>query len=103
LETSVCCGITQAHCGDDSRSLFARADSALYSAKAAGSNRLFVHTGTHIREQNPLAATSDAGSKPVSASTASHVVAATLTACGAHAERTVPEKADERLNAGTTS
>jgi diguanylate cyclase (GGDEF)-like protein len=52
LGTSVCCGITPAHSGDDSRSLFARADSALYSAKAAGPNRLFVHTGTHIREHS---------------------------------------------------
>ena len=33
-------------------SLLARADSALYSAKAAGPNRLFVHTGTHIREHH---------------------------------------------------
>ncbi|HEY3394863.1 MAG TPA: GGDEF domain-containing protein [Lacipirellulaceae bacterium] len=59
LGTSVCCGIAQVQNGDDSRSLFARADSALYSAKAAGSNRLFVHTGTHIREHNAPAAVSD--------------------------------------------
>jgi hypothetical protein len=30
--------------------LLGRADSALYSAKAAGVNRLFVHNGSHIRE-----------------------------------------------------
>ena len=48
--------------GDDSRSLFARADSALYSAKAAGPNRLFVHTGTQIREH--LAGTATAANKP---------------------------------------
>jgi len=59
LETSVCCGITQAHGGDDAHSIFARADSALYSAKAAGTNRLFVHTGTHIREHNSVAAASN--------------------------------------------
>ncbi len=59
LATSVCCGITQAHGGDDARSIFARADSALYSAKAAGTNRLFVHTGTHIREHSPVAASSN--------------------------------------------
>jgi diguanylate cyclase (GGDEF)-like protein len=50
LTASVCCGISEAQSDDDSRSLLARADSALYSAKAAGTNRLFVHTGAHIRE-----------------------------------------------------
>ena len=50
LSASVCCGLTEVQAGDDARSLLARADSALYSAKAAGPNRLFVHTGSHIRE-----------------------------------------------------
>ena len=50
LSSSICCGLTQAQEGDDAHSLFARADSALYSAKAAGQNRMFVHTGGHIRE-----------------------------------------------------
>jgi diguanylate cyclase (GGDEF)-like protein len=49
LSATVCSGITEVLSGDDSRSLLARADSALYSAKAAGPNRLFVHTGTQIR------------------------------------------------------
>jgi diguanylate cyclase (GGDEF)-like protein len=53
LSASVCCGIAQAQAGDDARSLFARADSALYSAKAAGPNHMFVHTGGHIREHAP--------------------------------------------------
>jgi len=50
LHASICCGLTEAATGDDARSLLARADSALYSAKAVGSNRAFIHTGTHIRE-----------------------------------------------------
>jgi diguanylate cyclase (GGDEF)-like protein len=50
LSASVCCGLTEMQDGDDARALLARADSALYSAKAAGSNRLFVHAGGHIRE-----------------------------------------------------
>ena len=50
LSTSVCCGLTEVQPGDDARTLLARADSALYSAKAAGANRSFVHTGAHIRE-----------------------------------------------------
>ncbi|HEX4413762.1 MAG TPA: GGDEF domain-containing protein [Lacipirellulaceae bacterium] len=50
LSSTVCCGLTEVQDGDDARALLARADSALYSAKAAGSNRLFVHNGGHIRE-----------------------------------------------------
>jgi hypothetical protein len=50
LSATVSCGLTEVQPGDDNRVLLARADSALYSAKAAGVNRLFVHTGCHIRE-----------------------------------------------------
>jgi predicted signal transduction protein with EAL and GGDEF domain len=52
LEATVCCGIAVAESGDETKSLLARADSALYSAKAAGTNRMFLHTGTHIREHH---------------------------------------------------
>jgi diguanylate cyclase (GGDEF)-like protein len=62
LQATVCCGMTEWHAGDDSRSLFARADSALYSAKAAGLNRLFVHNGAQIREH--VAGTAAAASRP---------------------------------------
>lgn len=50
LLASVCCGLTEVQPADDIRALMARADSALYSAKAAGDNRLFVHMGNQIRE-----------------------------------------------------
>ena len=50
IAASVCCGLTEVQAGDDIRALLGRADSALYSAKAAGLNRLFVHSGSHIRE-----------------------------------------------------
>jgi hypothetical protein len=63
LQATVCCGITEAQPCDDSKVLFARADSALYSAKAAGLNRLFVHTGTHIREH--LSGTVLGAAKPI--------------------------------------
>ena len=59
LRASVCCGLTEVQAGDDSRVLLARADSALYSAKAAGVNRLFVHTGTHIREDQSAPGTGE--------------------------------------------
>jgi diguanylate cyclase (GGDEF)-like protein len=62
LAASVCCGLTEVQSGDDSRTLLARADSALYSAKAAGPNRVFVHTGAHIREhQSATPARSESG------------------------------------------
>lgn len=50
LSATVCCGMTEALTADDAKSLLARADSALYSARAAGLNRLFIHAGGHIRE-----------------------------------------------------
>jgi diguanylate cyclase len=50
MSATICCGLTEVQPGDDTRALLGRADSALYSAKAAGVNRLFVHTGNHIRE-----------------------------------------------------
>ncbi len=50
LSTTVSFGLTEVQPEDDTRALLGRADSALYSAKAAGVNRLFVHTGSHIRE-----------------------------------------------------
>ena len=50
LASTISCGMAEHQAGDDVKSLFARADSAFYSAKAAGDNHLFVHTGTHIRE-----------------------------------------------------
>jgi diguanylate cyclase (GGDEF)-like protein len=55
LNSSVCCGLAEAQSHDDARTLLARADSALYSAKAAGPNRAFVHNGAHIREHQSVA------------------------------------------------
>jgi diguanylate cyclase (GGDEF)-like protein len=52
LDATVCCGIAVAAANDDAKSLLARADSALYSAKAAGADKMFLHTGTHIREHH---------------------------------------------------
>lgn len=50
MSTTVACGIAEAKKEDDSSALLARADSALYSARAEGPNRIFVHFGTQIRE-----------------------------------------------------
>jgi diguanylate cyclase (GGDEF)-like protein len=50
LQATICCGLAMAGPTDDSKSLLVRADSALYSAKAAGPGRLFMHSGTQIRE-----------------------------------------------------
>ncbi len=56
LSATVCCGLSEVQADDDVRALLARADSALYSAKAAGQNRLFVHSGGHIREDQSATA-----------------------------------------------
>ena len=50
LSATVSCGIAEYQMNDDKKSLLGRADSAFYSAKAAGGNCQFVHSGTHIRE-----------------------------------------------------
>ena len=50
LSATVSCGIAEYHMNDDKKSLLGRADSAFYSAKAAGGNCQFVHTGSQIRE-----------------------------------------------------
>ncbi|MEN1681886.1 MAG: GGDEF domain-containing protein [Planctomycetota bacterium] len=47
---SVCCGIAESMPADTPRSLLARADSAAYSAQAAGPGRQYSHTGAAIRE-----------------------------------------------------
>jgi hypothetical protein len=52
LAATIGCGMTEYQANDDVKTLFARADSAFYSAKAAGNNRSFLHTGTHIREHH---------------------------------------------------
>lgn len=63
LSETFSCGLAEVQAGDDSRSLLARADSALYSAKAAGQNRLFIHTGSQIRED--LTAAAPPASSPI--------------------------------------
>jgi diguanylate cyclase (GGDEF)-like protein len=103
LGNTVCCGITQAHMGDDSRSLFARADSALYSAKAAGANRLFVHTGTHIREHSEPAAASNPAANFAPAICDSSPTASEATSRDDEAQSAGAGKGDKRLSTSTTA
>ncbi|MCI0493147.1 MAG: GGDEF domain-containing protein [Planctomycetes bacterium] len=69
LSATVSCGATESRDGDDLKHLLSRADSALYSAKAAGKNHLFVHTGAQIREHlaasHPTVDDREASSSPV--------------------------------------
>lgn len=48
LSMTVCCGIAEYKPGDNAELLLVRARSALYSAKASGPNRQFIHTGDQI-------------------------------------------------------
>ncbi|MEM6799222.1 MAG: diguanylate cyclase [Planctomycetota bacterium] len=49
LGVSISCGLAESMPADTPKSLLARADSAAYSARAAGPRRQFVHTGVAIR------------------------------------------------------
>jgi diguanylate cyclase (GGDEF)-like protein len=84
LGVSVCCGLTEGQASDDARTLLARADSALYSAKAAGPNRAFVHTGSHIREHRAVAPPSEADRPAAAGNPAAdpNVAAAEASCCG---------------------
>ena len=44
------CGIAESSAGDGPRALLTRADSALYSAKAAGEGLQYVHNGQSVKE-----------------------------------------------------
>ena len=48
LEVTVSGGVATAISGDNPQSLLSRADAALYSAKAAGRNRVYQHDGAAI-------------------------------------------------------
>jgi len=48
LPLTLSCGAAQAGEGDNPQTLLARADAALYGAKAAGRNRVYRHTGLTI-------------------------------------------------------
>jgi diguanylate cyclase (GGDEF)-like protein len=48
LPLTLSCGVAQAGDGDNPQTLLARADAALYGAKAAGRNRVYRHTGLMI-------------------------------------------------------
>lgn len=60
LTVTISGGVAQALDGDNPRTLLARADSALYSAKSQGRNRIFRHTGRRIEPFTGAAALASA-------------------------------------------
>ncbi|MDA1053005.1 MAG: GGDEF domain-containing protein [Planctomycetota bacterium] len=54
LQLAISVGVAEARDGDTLKSLHARTDSALYSAKAGGGDAVFQHTGRHIEMTRPL-------------------------------------------------
>lgn len=63
LPLTISGGVAAAADGDNSQTLLARADAALYGAKAAGRNRVFYHNGLRIQPYPPLV-TENAGQEP---------------------------------------
>jgi diguanylate cyclase len=49
LPLTVSCGVATALDGDNAQTILSRADSALYSAKAAGRNLVYEHDGRQIK------------------------------------------------------
>jgi diguanylate cyclase (GGDEF)-like protein len=56
LRLTASIGLSESVTDDDARTLLGRADSALYSARAAGGNAQFSHTGEAIRSQTEIMA-----------------------------------------------
>lgn len=56
-------GIVEVHLGDNPEKMLSRADSALYSARTAGQNCLYLHNGKSIRQHE---LTGDAAVEPAS-------------------------------------
>jgi diguanylate cyclase len=50
---TVSCGVAEINAEDDAARLLARADAALYSAKASGRNQVFQHTGRSVSCATP--------------------------------------------------
>jgi len=59
LPLTISGGVASAVDGDNPQTLLARADAALYSAKAAGRNRVYFHTGLEIRPSDESPAADD--------------------------------------------
>jgi diguanylate cyclase len=60
LPLTVSAGVAQATEGDNPQTLLARADAALYGAKAAGRNMVYQHTGLTVERVNRLDGECDA-------------------------------------------
>ncbi len=64
LNLTVSGGVAEALDGDTPQSLLTRSDAALYSAKAAGRNRVFRHNGTEIEPVEPEDASRPPSAEP---------------------------------------
>ncbi len=73
LPLTISGGVAGAVDGDNSQTLLARADAALYSAKAAGRNRVFFHSGLEIRSVTDAEAAARLTNLAVTAETESDV------------------------------
>ena len=65
IHVTVSIGVTTVLEGDDARTLLARADAALYAAKAAGRNVVYQHDGQAVQPGRQLAPTEGTASPPL--------------------------------------
>ncbi len=62
---TVSCGVAEAGPQDDAAGLLARVDAALYSAKAAGRNQVFQHTGRNVTCATPRIMAAEVSAKQI--------------------------------------
>ncbi len=65
IHVSVSVGVTTVLAGDDAKTILARADAALYAAKAAGRNAVYQHDGTGLQPGSATAAADSAVAPPI--------------------------------------
>jgi len=65
IHVTVSVGVTTVLAGDEAKVILARADAALYAAKAAGRNMVFQHDGTSVQAARALPAGAEAAAPPL--------------------------------------
>jgi diguanylate cyclase len=65
IHVTVSVGVTTVLAGDDAKTILARADAALYAAKAAGRNAVYQHDGSGVQPGRPATPAEEACAPPI--------------------------------------